>query len=462
MEKNEDKLVKTWRSSATVMGTAAVSLLVILFFVLALSSVGAAGSGSTAVAGWTPLITDTFESGITGTPLDLNGATNGEYYWATTTYTASTGTASAWATGGGADGAGLAPGTDPYPASAESALTYGPVDLTAYQVAQLSYDYWVKTETATDFLQVRVSTDGLTFDTLLNSYDGDSSGWQSDTLDLTSYAGAAQLWVRFYFSSNSSIEDTGVFIDNILLEAAESTSIYLPIIGFAPTPTPIPIPPAGEFSDDFSTADNNWLIRRHDTDDDGEANKLTIANGQLRVDVNNPEDYVIVSPMAQAPDGNYQLEFSAKFAGQYNKHRYGFVFGGNWNGVDECPNSNFTNCFTNYYWLEIQYRDNNGDPKLEYSLYRIDGHDSDNMPIRVKLEDWSDVYVPHDIDGFIKWELTIHRNGTLYLDVNDVPEDIFYLPDTRYFENPFVGIMVRTRSSGLNTSYFDYFRVEEK
>ena len=135
-------------------------------------------SYETAVTAWTNVINDTFESGIGGTAVDLDGATNGEYFWATSTYTAGAGTTSAWATGGGAQGSALTAGTDNYPPNAESALTYGPVDLSSYAIAQLSYDYWTETEAATDLLQVRISTDGTNF-SLLSSFDGSSSGWQA-------------------------------------------------------------------------------------------------------------------------------------------------------------------------------------------------------------------------------------------------------------------------------------------
>lgn len=429
--------------------------------IFALSFSNAAVADETAVASLTTLIEDDFESGISGTATDLNGGTNGEYFWATTNYTASVGTSSAWVTGGGANGSSLTAGTDNYPPNAESALTYGPVDLSSFTIAQLSYDYWTQTEAATDLLQVRASTDGSTFN-LLASYDGDSGGWQSNSINLESYLGESQLWIRFYFTSNSTQQDVGAFIDNVLLEAGDSQLIYMPIIRLDPTPTPLPIPPPGDFNDDFNDNSNNWLIRRQETDDDGYNNVINFEDGLLKVSVNNPDDYIILSPMAQSPDGDYQLEMVAKFVTGLNKHRYGFVFGADWNGVDECPNDNFTSCFTRYYWLEIQNRDNNGNPKLQYRLYRIDGHDSDGQPIRFAVSDWSDVNdASYDINGFVKWEMTV-RGTTIEIDVNDTPEDIIQLPDNRYLENRFVGLLIRTRSSGLNTVHIDYFDLDEK
>ncbi|MCA9921039.1 MAG: hypothetical protein KC421_01640 [Anaerolineales bacterium] len=321
---------RTLRANTVLIGLSIASFLVVIVLVLALSSVAATGTNETAVTAWTNVINDTFESGIGGTAVDLDGATNGEYFWATSTYTAGAGTTSAWATGGGAQGSALTAGTDNYPPNAESALTYGPVDLSSYAIAQLSYDYWTETEAATDLLQVRISTDGTNF-SLLSSFDGSSSGWQSDSINLNSYAGEAQVWVRFYFTSNGSTEDMGVFIDNVLLEASDAQLVYLPVVRKDPTPTPTPTatPVPYFYFDDFSDSNSGWpkVDHRNVSDD---CYRWVYKNDVYHADICDDRTDIKASPLVNLPTGDYEIEVDARFStpdsGWWTA--YGIIFDG--------------------------------------------------------------------------------------------------------------------------------------
>jgi len=319
-----NKIQRNLRTKTVLIGLSIASFMGVIVFILALSSVAATGNEETAVTAWTNIISDTFESGINGTASDLDGGTNGEYYWAASSYTASAGMNSAWATGGGANGSGLTAGTDNYPSNAESALTYGPVDLSSYSIAQLSYDYWTETEAATDLLQVRVSTDDTTY-SLLASYDGSSSGWQSKSINMNSYAGEAQLWIRFYFTSNGSAEDVGAFIDNVLLTAADTQLVYLPLIRQDPTPTPVPY----YYFDDFSDNTSGWpeIDNRQDSQD---CYRWKYRDGVYHADICDDRTDIKSSPQVQLPTGDYEIEVDARFGVSNNAWwtAYGIIFDG--------------------------------------------------------------------------------------------------------------------------------------
>jgi len=304
----ENKTNQTLRTNSMIVGLSVASILVVFVFIMALSSVAANEVEETAVTVWTSVISDTFESGIGGTVTDLDGpTTNGEYFWATTTFTVSEGTNSAWATGGGADGSALTVGTDNYPPNAMSALTYGPVDLSSYAIVRLSYDYWVNTASSDDQLLVQASTDGTAFTSLM-SHDGSMSSFQSNNISLNTYNGSNQVWIRFYFTSNGSDEDLGAFIDNMLLEAADTQEIYMPLVSLDPTPTPLPY----FYYDDFSDNTSGWqeIDNRHDKDN---CYRWIYTGGVYHADICDDRTDIKNSPFVDLPVGDYDLEVSARF-----------------------------------------------------------------------------------------------------------------------------------------------------
>ena len=85
--------------------------------------------------------------------------------------------------------------------------------------------YWTKykTESGYDFLKVEVSTNGGTSWTQLSSVSGTSSGYSAwapqVTVNLTPYVGNANCKIRFRFTSDTSQQDWGVAVDDILITA---------------------------------------------------------------------------------------------------------------------------------------------------------------------------------------------------------------------------------------------------
>lgn len=165
---------------------------------------------------WTPIMTEGFESTFphgAWTSYDNDGATNGEYFWATTSTAAHSGSFSAWPAKGGANG--VDPSSASYPNSADSWLVYGPIDLSSYTAAKLQFQYSNKSESGADFFGWYASADNITYTGATTS--GDSAGWVSQTLDITPYAGDSSVWIAFNFTSDAANVDIGPFVDDISL-----------------------------------------------------------------------------------------------------------------------------------------------------------------------------------------------------------------------------------------------------
>jgi hypothetical protein len=150
---------------------------------------------------------------------DTYSADGLEYYWGKDDYRPHTGTYSAWCARSGANG--LDPESNDYPNYTRSWMIYGPFDLSDADAAELAFYYWNQCEAGYDYLFWGASLDGSQFYGQMT--DGDSNGWQQVTFDLTNVyslgdvTGHSQVWVGFYFYSDSSITDAGAFLDDIVL-----------------------------------------------------------------------------------------------------------------------------------------------------------------------------------------------------------------------------------------------------
>ena len=121
-------------------------------------------------------------------------------------------------------------------------------DLRELSRATLVFDAWWQTEPNLDWWHVLVSDDGGRTWSVVGgahaatsapnapgpSYSGDSSGWVSERVDLSAYAGK-QIWVRFEYLTDVSITKQGLALDNLgieelgLLDGAEEVgSVWKP------------------------------------------------------------------------------------------------------------------------------------------------------------------------------------------------------------------------------------------
>jgi immune inhibitor A len=83
----------------------------------------------------------------------------------------------------------------------------------------LTYAVKYKTEASYDFFSVLISTNGGSTWTTLSNVSGTSSGYSNwaplQTINLDSYAGQTNVKLRFRFTSDGSVTDYGVALDEV-------------------------------------------------------------------------------------------------------------------------------------------------------------------------------------------------------------------------------------------------------
>lgn len=441
----------TGRSAAKLLGLFTFLILVALI-AMALSQVSA--SESPVGNGWTPIVEDDFESGlgVEWTAADLDGSTNGEYYWATSTFSSTSGTTSLWATGGGADGSGLTPGTDDYPNNALSSLIHSAVNLTGTTQVRLRFDYWLATESPFDALQVRVSTDGVSY-TPVETWSGGNGQWESAQVDLSAYAGEETFQFEFFFSSNGAVTDAGVFIDDVVLEGATTSDAFMPFIAIMPTFTPTPTPTATPYAyfDDFSDPSSGWPIVDN-TGDPSDCFRWYYDQGEYKSLICDDRTDVKVSPLVDLPDGDYELSVDARFrydGGFWYWTSYGIIF----DGKDD-PNPANPN-LGDYYMIWVLWEDTN---VARWMLLKdVPG---DQFP----LIDWQSLN-PNIYDygdngsAWNNWRI-VRTETQIQVYLNDTR--VGQVNDQRVRDNfqTLFGVFSSTYETGVNRAAYDNYRVE--
>ena len=175
------------------------------------------------VTTWTVLVNETFEGSFPGVwdVSDSDGTVNGEYFWAKRSCRANGGTYSGWGVGGGANGAALGCSSN-YPNNADSWMVFGPFSLADATAAELNFDLWLNTEFDIDEVCRLASTNGASFSGACTT--GDSAGWITRTLNLSSYLGQSNVWIALNFYSDASdVLAEGGYVDNIVLRKCTGT-----------------------------------------------------------------------------------------------------------------------------------------------------------------------------------------------------------------------------------------------
>jgi hypothetical protein len=192
---------------------------------------------------WITVLQEGFEA--TPDPLwqfrDDNGASSGAYQWGPRDCQPFTGSYSAWAVGGGADGDTLAC-VSPYPDNVATTMIYGPFSLADAKLAQVRFK--LRYEGLLDgTFSWAASSDGTVFRG--RSLYGQPIGWTTLDLDLgdldpfdpgVSVLGKPQVWVAFRFTSDATGHASpGPFVDDVFIRKCLDT-LCSPIAAAAPAP----------------------------------------------------------------------------------------------------------------------------------------------------------------------------------------------------------------------------------
>jgi hypothetical protein len=362
----------------------------------------------------------------------------------------------------------LIPAVDGYPIDVDARLiSREPHDFSDVIDAKLAFEYAFDADPGDKF-EVGASTDNMQFKVIEQV---GTVAWAKEDINLSEYAGQPNVWIVYRFTSDSTPNSgtkPGVYLDNIKLHVEYSKKTHLPVVAYGFTPTPIPPtptptrPPDSDYLDEFTDTIVPWQERIwtlgairtlfHDSSTDSKH------SGFLNLSVSPKEKYVIVSPMIESKSYPYNIEVEAKIRSpREDQDQYGIIFGANYTGGD-CPATDFSTCFTNYYELRVRYRDT-GDRKLmEYKLKRVEGVDSNNQNFGKDLIDWTDVDEYVDEDGWVQWDVNVNSSGKIRIAADN--NSVGSATDTTYLDNPYFGLEVRTGDVDSTEVRFDYFKID--
>jgi hypothetical protein len=151
---------------------------------------------------------------------DVYNAGGPQAYWGRSSHRASSGQ---WSLYSVAEGSAAPPPGGNYPNNVRSWAVFGPVDLSEAGLAEVTFDYWSRTEANYDYFSWMASTNGTDF--YGPSVSGNSGGWVEQTFDLANVptigdvAGEEQVWIAFVLESDWTIQDEGTYIDDFRLRA---------------------------------------------------------------------------------------------------------------------------------------------------------------------------------------------------------------------------------------------------
>jgi hypothetical protein len=150
----------------------------------------------------------------------------------------------------------LTPGVSTYPAGQDAWLIYGPINLSKFTYAHVSFEYYLDSQ-AGDTLLWGFSTDGQTFNG--NMQSGLPGDWITNTFSFPTNASSQSVYLAFAFDSQTTPQGLGAFVRSVRLTAEPLKYVYAPLIMNnyppTPTPTPTPLPLYGPYTFDVGTTD---------------------------------------------------------------------------------------------------------------------------------------------------------------------------------------------------------------
>ena len=161
---------------------------------------------------WQTIMSENFEGSFPGTIWELLGSPT----WDDESYNPHNGSRCGWCAGSS-----YTPPSSLYQPNMNAWMVYGPFDLSMADDAELNFYYWLDSEQDYDKLEWRASIDDYNY--YGHSVSGRARYYQSYSFDLTNVptlgnlCGQSNVWIAFIFTSDATIQDTGAFLDDIIL-----------------------------------------------------------------------------------------------------------------------------------------------------------------------------------------------------------------------------------------------------
>ncbi len=218
----------------------------------------------------------------------------------------------------------------------------------------------------------------------------------------------------------------------------------------------------GNYRDDFNDSTSNWMpVRRMTYLEETEARYGTGNEaGNLIIIVGDRWDWMIASPLQEAPPVPYEIEYRTRVHDASNLVSGGMVFGGDWNG-EPCPEYGNVyqtdNCFNHFYNFNFIFY---GPLKLLHEQVNSLVWCPSCMGSPLKRIGPTDVVDPVLTNGpSLEWHTyryEVRSDGVdFYLDGNFKA----HFSDTTWINEPYFGVFASTDEYKPSIWFFDYFSV---
>jgi len=181
-------------------------------------------------ADWRVIFQDGFEDDLSNWDISDNSTDGKDRQWGVDDFYVYNGEGSLWVASGGTDA--VDPQSTYYPHNMDTwVVTAKALDLTTANLADFEFFMRYETEPEWDYIFVGVSKDGQEFSG--EWWSGDSEGWQYFDLELTDYIGQSEIYIGWYFHSDSFnyddvgyegvwIDDLAVWVEDSMTQASDS------------------------------------------------------------------------------------------------------------------------------------------------------------------------------------------------------------------------------------------------
>lgn len=323
----------------------------------------------------------------------------------------------------GTPGTSLDPDVNTYPANVGTWMIYGPIDLSRYYDAELSFDYRLDANSTVDasglgdFFGFGVSDDGSNFTGDVLTGSSAFALMQSPTFKLTDYAGKSSVYLGFYFHSNGDANvGKGALVDNVRLRALPYRIVFMPVVAKNYTASA----PPGSFLYNYT-----WSVGgSNDPDLVTWGQKYTSLSGSTVIYeqglttgnpgsgmylYNTPTYLVTMAGPNVTVSGNYEISAQFKVFKSKDNARYGIVFGANTSAFGRNGSIPTFNANVGYYRFALQFDSPpNGNVPSDYQLELCNTGDGTACN---KLVDRTPIPAAANVTGV--WDtLKVRRDGS--------------------------------------------------
>lgn len=220
----------------------------------------------------------------------------------------------------------------------------------------------------------------------------------------------------------------------------------------------------GGYRDNFDDPSSGWAMRRTTYLEQTEARYGSGGEaGNLIIIVGDRWDWMIASPLVEAPEPPYAIEYRSRIHDSSNLVSGGAVVGGDWNG-EACPHIGNVyrtdHCFNQFYAFNYIFY---GPIKLLYErvdelvwcpscgqspIKRIGSNNAGSEPVVANNDNGKEWHT-------YRMEVRADQGIDLYVDGRFIRN----FPDTRYLANPYFGVFASTDEYEPSIWFYDYYQV---